>query len=211
MQSGNTAQASAPESAATVRVATGLPAQRQTAAEADSEDKTRWYVLRDLKRANARERAYKVLGEAGFEVFAPLVWRLSVRGGRRIRQQVPAISDLLFVRALREDLDPVVESTATLQYRYLRGTFREPMTVRDKDMDAFIRAVNSSEKPRYYSPEELTPAMCGKRIRIVGGGLDGMEGCLLKLRGSSVKRILVELPGILAAGVEVSPEFIVFV
>ena len=35
------------------------------------------------------------------------------------------------------------------------------------------------------------------------GALDGIEGLLLKIRGSGKKRLLVELPGILAAAVEI--------
>lgn len=50
--------------------------------------------------------------------------------------------------------------------------------------------------------------MVGKYVRIVGGLLDGYEGRLQKLQGSRVKRLFVELPGMLTAAVEVQPEFI---
>jgi len=50
--------------------------------------------------------------------------------------------------------------------------------------------------------------MLKRRIRIVGGPLDGYEGTLLTTRGSKVKRLLVEIPHLLAAGVEVNPDFI---
>lgn len=65
--------------------------------------------------------------------------------------------------------------------------------------------------PKYYLPEEITPEMLNRRIRIVGGPLDGYEGTLITVRGSKVKRLLVDLPGILSVGVEVKPEFIQFV
>ena len=47
-----------------------------------------------------------------------------------------------------------------------------------------------------------------RKIRIIGGRLDGFEGYLLTVRGSKVKRLLVELPTLLAASVEVEPEYI---
>ena len=53
--------------------------------------------------------------------------------------------------------------------------------------------------------------MYGRRIRIVGGNLDGYEGCLLTMRGSKVNRLLIELKGLLAVGVEVIPEYIQFI
>ena len=82
------------------------------------------------------------------------------------------------------------------------------MTVREADMNRFIRAVESTEFPRYYRPEEITPDMLRRKICIIGGQLDGYEGFLITTRGSKVKRLLVELPSLLAATVEVELEFI---
>lgn len=50
--------------------------------------------------------------------------------------------------------------------------------------------------------------MIGKKVRIVGGPLNGYEGNLQKMQGSRVKRLFVELPNLLIAAVEVQPEFI---
>ena len=108
-------------------------------------------------------------------------------------------------------IDPIVERVPTLQYRFLRGTYCEPMTVRNEDMERFIKAVGTAENPRYYTPEELTPAMVGKKVRIIGGPLDSYEGRLQKMQGSQVKRLFVELPSLLAVSVEVNPEYIQFV
>ena len=35
-----------------------------------------WYVMRDLKRCNAKKPAYKQLQEAGVKVFVPLKWQI---------------------------------------------------------------------------------------------------------------------------------------
>ena len=82
------------------------------------------------------------------------------------------------------------------------------MTVRDVDMQRFMAAIRTDETPRYFLPEEITPSMFGRRIRIIGGPLDGQEANLLSMRGNRKKRLLIELPGILTVGVEVNPEFI---
>ena len=58
------------------------------------------------------------------------------------------------------------------------------------------------------TPTANTPAMLRHRIRIIGGRLDGYEGFLLTVRGSKVKRLLVELPTLLTAAVEVEAEFV---
>lgn len=144
--------------------------------------------MRDLKRRNSKSPAYLQLAESGLTVFTPLKWEVTVRGGRRIRREVPIITDLLFVRAPKEQLDAIVATIPTLQYRYVRGrTIHEPMTVRDADMDRFIDAVSRADNVRYYMPDEIRPDMYGREIRVVGGPFDGYEGRLLSMRGSRKK------------------------
>lgn len=170
---------------------------------------SQWFVMRDLKRTNAKLPAYKELTDLGFEVFTPMRWRLRQCSGKRLREQVPFISDLLFVHDTRERLDPVVEFTPTLQYRYMRGhSYRDPMTVGEAEMNRFIHAVAHSSNPRYFTPQELSSQMCGRTVRILEGPFKGYEGKLLTVRGSKTRRLLVELPQLLAVGVEVSPEYI---
>lgn len=171
----------------------------------------KWFVMRDLKRWNAQCPAYKQLQDLGITVFTPMIWKLIQIHGKRIRKQVPFMQDMLFVFDSRQVIDPIVERVPTLQYRFLRGTYREPMTVRNEDMERFIKAVGLTENPRYYTPEELTPAMVGKKVRIIGGPLDNYEGRLQKMQGSRTKRLFVELPSLLAVSVEVNPEYIQFV
>ena len=174
-----------------------------------SEDTSkRWFVMRDLTRVNAKEPAYRFLTKQDVEVFTPLTKRLIVKAGKKSLEEVPFIHDLLFVHSSREALDPIVNKKRTLQYRYIFGGFCEPMVVPTAEMEKFICAVRSTEAPRYYLPEEVTPQMYGHKIRIVGGNLDGYEGNLITTRGSKTKRLLVEIPGILFAGVEVEPDFL---
>lgn len=173
-----------------------------------AEDTPQWYVLRDLRRANAKQTAYDELSQSGYDVFTPQRWEVVNRAGQRSRRLVPVIPDLLFVRTTREDFDPVVQRIPSLQYRYVRGSQATPMVVRNAEMAAFIYAVRSLSDIRYFIPEEITPDMCGREIRIVGGPLDGYEGRLLKVRGTRVKRLLINLPGLITAAVEVEPEFI---
>ena len=165
----------------------------------------RWYVMRDLKRSNAALPAYKQLAALNIELFTPMKQRLTVVGGKKIRKEVPFLQDLLFVYAMREELDAIVQSIPTLQYRFIKGgRYCEAMTVRNREMERFIHAIRNTDNPRYYSPEEITPAMQGRRVRIVGGPLDNYEGCLLTVRGSRSKRLLLEIPNLVATGIEIT-------
>ena len=171
--------------------------------------KKKWFVMRDLRRRNSNSLAIHDLERAGLEVFTPMTRIIMTIGGRRQRRDVPVIQDLLFVHEQKEAIDVFVAMSRTLQYRYQRGkTIDDPMTVRDNDMERFIYAVRQTESPMYYKPGEITEAMYGKKVRIVGGMLDRYEGRLLSVKGMRKRRLIVELPGLISAAIEVAPEYI---
>lgn len=168
-----------------------------------------WFVMRDLKRANAKLPAYKQFMDAKIEVFTPMHIVLKTTKGKQKKVQEPFIRDLLFVHDTRENIDRIVDVTPTLQYRYERGKgYQVPMTVRDDEMSRFILAVSASKSTKYFLPSELKPNMIGKTIRVIGGPLEGYSGKLLKVQGSRAKRILVQLEGLLSAGVEVETQYV---
>ena len=168
-----------------------------------------WFVMRDLKRPNAHLPAYKLLESLGVTYYTPMHWVLTTRGAQKKREYRPFIPDLLFVHETRQNLDAIVSKTPTLQYRFVKGgAYQEAMVVPEAEMNRFMHAVGSVGNPRYYLPSEITSDMCKRRIRIVGGNMDGYEGKLLSVRGSRVKRLLVELSTYLVAAVEVNPEYI---
>lgn len=166
-----------------------------------------WFAMRDLRRRNARHPSYLELPERGFEVFTPMCER--IRHGERKRE--PFMQDLLFVHALRHDLDLEVALTPTLQYRYARGArYREAMTVPEADMQRFMQTVALDPNPRYLLPQEVTPQMIGRRVRVADGPFKGWTGRLLFIRGSHKKRLFVEIPDIITAGVTVENEYLEF-
>ena len=168
-----------------------------------------WYAMRDLKRANAALPAYKQLAEAGIEVFTPMTTRFSVKDGKHIKVEVPIIRDLLFVKESRQNLDPIVAKTPTLQYRFKKGGKQGEATVIPcEDMERFIGAVQAVNNPKFYSAEEIDSLMCGRKIRMVGGTLDGYEGILQSVRGSKTKHLIITLSSLLAVSVDINDEFI---
>ena len=74
-----------------------------------------WFVMRDLKRSNAKQPAYKLLNELSIKCFTPMVWKVAVSKGKRILKKVPFMQDLLFVYDSRRVLDPIVERIVSFQ------------------------------------------------------------------------------------------------
>ena len=173
-----------------------------------AQDSPQWFALRDLKRRHAKMPAYKMFEGLKTECFTPMIHRMVVVNGKRMARVEPFIQDLLFVRDTRKHLDSIVESTPQLQYRYKLGAQHTPIIVPAIDMERFKKVVEAVKFPVFYRPEEVLPDMRNRRISIIGGLLDGCEGTLVTVRGSKSRRLLVEIPGQLAASVEVEPEFI---
>lgn len=165
--------------------------------------------MRDLKRWNALLPAWRQLGDAGFEVFTPMQEVLvSVKGAAR-RVSRPYIQDLLFVHSTRDRLDPEVAKTPTLQYRYAKGLgYKTPMIVPDRQMDNFVKAVTAVSTPVYICPSEVTESMVGSSVRVIGGPLEGCDGRLLSVQGTRRKRLFVTIPNLVAASVEVEPDYL---
>lgn len=169
-----------------------------------------WFVMRDLKRSNSKLPAYKQLADEHYEVFTPLKQILTTHNGKRKRKEVPFIQDLLFIHGTESEITHITNKIPTLQLRFQKGHYRKPMIVRNTDMKRFIHAVNVAQAPKYYLPEEITPAMYKHTVQIIGGNLDGYKGILLTTRGSKTKRLLVDLPQFFSVAVEIHPEYIKF-
>lgn len=168
--------------------------------------------MRDLSRRNSNRMAHHELRDAGLEVFTPMTEMLLTIRGKKQRREVPVIQDLLFVHESKVRLDAYVAKFPSLQYRYLFGrTANQPTVVREEDMMRFITAVNNTENTRYFMPGELLQTMYGRKVMIIGGLLDTYEGQLLSVKGMRTKRLIVEIPNLISAAVEVSPQYIRFI
>lgn len=171
--------------------------------------KKQWFAMRDLSRRNANIMAHHTLSESGVKVFTPMKEMIMTIRGRKQIRNVPVIQDLLFVHEEKNILDSHVRKIPRLQYRYSKGkTVNEPLVIPDDCMQMFIFAVSNTENPKYFMPGDLTEAMLGKKVHIIGGALDGFEGYLLSVRGMRKRRLIVSIPNFVAAAVEVQPEFI---
>ncbi len=172
-----------------------------------------WYVLRDLKRPNAKDPAYKVLQGERYNLkdslFVPMEQRVYTYAKKKVVVEVPYLTDMLFVYESREVLDPIIREIETLQYRFVRGGKQnDPMKVRDAEMTRFIDAVRKADKVEFFKPEDVPLSLYGKQIRIIGGRLDGYEGRLMSKRGSKRKRLIIDLQGFLSAVFDVETDYV---
>ncbi|MCM1138955.1 MAG: UpxY family transcription antiterminator [Muribaculum sp.] len=177
--------------------------------DSQEQDVKHWFVLRDFKKWNAKTPAYQAFAKMGIKTFTPMHWVINERNGKRKREYVPVIQDLLFVYDTKLTLDPIIEKDKSLQYQYARGGGQaNPMIVSDQEMERFINAVNNDPSPKYFTLDEIKPEMIGMEILVNDGPLRGYQGRLLRIQGSKKKRLMVKIESLMVAAVEVIPEYI---
>lgn len=154
----------------------------------DAAESIKWYVLGMRNQQALRVAAG--MAACGFECFVP-----------------PKITNLLFVHALRTEIDSYLTyNKLGLHLYYVRSkTDSQPIVVRDKDMTNFMLICKESDVPIIMT--EPPTMKLGDSVRVTDGPLRGVEGRIVRIRKQ--KRILVNVgEHIWAATAYVKPEYL---
>ena len=160
-------------------------------------ESNRWFALRVTY---GRElQAKEALDGLSIRSFVPMRYEYVIHNRKRERKLVPAVSNLLFAFTRKAIIDDLKHTT--LPYlRYIMkhdGENRQPLTVRDDDMENFIRVARQVEEDIRYVNAGDYDLKAGERVRVIGGPFVGTVGTLVKINGARSKRVVVELEGIL--------------
>lgn len=174
----------------------------------NKEDKI-WYSL----GCTIQQRELRVRDDVrkyGLEAFVPLRYTVKTVRGQKQRALVPALSGLIFAKGTLEEVkDYLLEAHYPVYIR--RSTFsnkEDYLTVPTKEMEDFIAVTESHEEHvTYFRPEEIS-LQAGDRIRIKGGLYDGREGVIMRIKGKRNRQLVVQIPGFIAAAVEISPDML---
>lgn len=173
------------------------------------EEDYKWYCIGCFSTA----KELKVRDDArnyGLEAFVPLAYSIKTVKKQKQRTLVPAISGLLFVKGTEDEVKDYVANAHFVVYMkkstYSKG--EDYLTVANKDMETFIAATENNEQHiTYYRPDEIK-LQPGDQIRVKGGLYDGKEGVVMRIKGKRNKHLVVQIPGILIAAIEMSPELV---
>ena len=146
----------------------------------------------------------------GLEAFVPLTYEVKSYRGQKHRILVPAISRLLFVKGTLDEVKDYIQHAHYVVF-IRKSTFsnkEDYLTVPTKAMEDFIAVTeNHEEHVTYFRPEEIS-LQAGDKIRIKGGLYDGREGVIMRIKGKRNRHLVVQIPGVLIAAVELSPEMV---
>ena len=168
-----------------------------------------WFVLGCI----SPRHELKVRDDArryGLQSFVPLKYEVKNVRGREQRQLVPALSRYIFIKGTLDEVQDYIANAHYVVY-IQRSTFsshKEFLTVPTKAMEDFIAVTEHHEEHvTYFSPQEIRLNV-GDQIRVKGGIYDGREGVIMRIKGKRNRHLVVQIPGILIAAIEMSPDMI---
>lgn len=175
----------------------------------DNNEERVWFSI----GCTSLQKELKVRDDArqyGLEAFVPLTYEVKSYRGQKHRILVPAISRLLFVKGTLDEVKDYIQHAHYVVF-IRKSTFsnkEDYLTVPTKAMEDFIAVTeNHEEHVTYFRPEEIS-LQAGDKIRIKGGLYDGREGIIMRIKGKRNRHLVVQIPGILIAAVELSPEMV---
>lgn len=159
-----------------------------------------WYAMRATYQRG--QEAGRQLEEERVEHFIPMRYTMVTRRGRKNKELVPVIRNLIFVHTTPTRIKEVKLKIPFLQYMTeWKDGRRVPILVPTPQMLQFIAVVGTyDEQLVYLEPTEINLAK-GTKVRIRGGLFDGQEGTYLKLKGHRDKRVVVAVPGVIAVAI----------
>lgn len=186
-----------------------LNPEATTSKPTDKDSQIVWFAMSAPYRRELKAKEY--LQGKGIECFVPMVNALvEKRSGAKIRKQVPAIHNLIFVHTSKNVIQEIKRGVDYLQYRTMpREGKNIPIIIPDRQMQQFIAVTQTTnEELIYMRPEEVNIAK-GTRVRVHGGAFDGTEGVFVKIQGKRKPRVVLLIQGVAAVALaEISTEFI---
>ncbi len=175
----------------------------------ENNDIQQWFCL----GCTSPQRELKVRDDMrryGLEAFVPLQYEVKRQRRQEQRALVPAISGLMFAKGTLDEIKEYISHSHFTVY-IKKSTFsnkEDYLTVPTKAMENFIAVtVNHEANISYFKPEEIK-LQAGDKIRVKGGIYDGKEGVIMRIKGKRNKHLVVQIPGLLVAAVEMTPELI---
>jgi transcription antitermination factor NusG len=148
-------------------------------------EESNWYAVQTMARHEKRVAAQFV--EKRVCTFLPLLGQINRWSDRRVKVEVPMFSCYAFVRIVQsvEERLKVLRTPGVLGFV---GSGRQGTPIPDEQIESLQTAI-SENIPCF--PHDFISA--GRRVRIRGGSLDGVEGILVRQGGDQSLVLSVEL------------------
>ncbi len=158
-------------------------------------DEIAWYPLRITYSQEMKVKEY--LDKEHIESFIPMRYVEKECQGKKTRQLVPAIHNLLFIHTCRKKIEEFKRfSLLSSKIRYIMDNNHVPTIVPDKQMMDFIAVAGTlNEHTMYVDPLEIHLKK-GERVRVNGGIWEGVVGKFVRIKRGL--RVVIAIEGVAA-------------
>lgn len=175
-----------------------------------NENEMVWFAMAAPYRRELK--AVEQLKDHGVDCFVPMRWEVIDKGNVKKKKKVPAISNLLFVHDTRAHMKELKKVIPIIQYHTQPTSTgaREVVIVPKAQMEHFMKICTSEDHGlRYLTLDEIQRKLKpGSHVRIIGGAFNGVEGYYITIKGVRNRRLVVTIPDLVAASVEVTPDVV---
>jgi len=148
-----------------------------------SESNLSWFAVRVKSRCE--KMVSEALRQKGFDEFLPMYWSRRRWSDRVKVIQLPLFSGYLFCRFSAFDRVPILSTPGVV---LIVGQGRTPQPIDADEVNAIRVAVNSGNRVEPWPQLEV-----GRTVRIEEGSLRGLEGVLLRFKGTNQLILGVQL------------------
>lgn len=145
------------------------------------------------------------LDTLGMESFVPMHYEIVGEGANRSMELVPAIHNLIFVRAVREQLTDLKMTRSELApLRYMmrpkeNGEGREVIAVPDRQMDNFLKVARITDDRVMFLKYGNYLDKVGHRVCVTQGFFAGVEGVVKRIKNN--RHVVVKIDGVAAVAI----------
>lgn len=170
-------------------------------AEENTEIAEQWHVMKARNRSIFSVR--ELLEKLAVTSFIPMksVIRMD-RSGKKKNVDIPLLSNLLFVKATKNQIFELNRTYDCLQVLYDRTTgnpyFGKTMTVANTVMEEFIQFVDGATQ--YIEEVDVANLKLesGQKVRITSGPFEGKIATFVSMKGKRKKQIVAMIDGFVA-------------
>lgn len=158
----------------------------------------KWYPLRVLYGRELKLKA--LLSAMQIPNFIPMQYRKVVLKGRETKTLVPAIRNLIFVKAARPLLDELkTQVEERIPFRFIPDKAmanNSPIIIQEKAMEHFIAVSGTMNEQLIYLTRIEAALRGGDKVRVTGGVFAGVEGRVVRIKKD--RRVMVSVDGVAA-------------
>ena len=159
--------------------------------------KLKWYAIRVTY---SREKKFKeYLDAQAIENFLPMQCKLVKKRGKMVKDLVPVVHNLIFVKSVRSVLDVIKQEVEWITpIRYITDlSTQEPIIVPESQMRSFIAVAGSLDEQLLYLDNHIDTVLeKGNRVLVTSGVFSGVEGVVLRIKRD--QRVVVSIKGVIA-------------